>query len=63
MGMLSADLGEEPMKRAIRISVLILGLVGTYVAAAVQQVPAADGGPILVCPPRQTNCQINLPPQ
>lgn len=51
------------MKRAIRISVLILGLVGTYVSAAVQQVPAFDGGPILVCPPRQHNCKINLPPQ
>jgi hypothetical protein len=51
------------MKRAVRISILMLGLVGTYVAAAVQQVPAADGGPILVCPPSQKNCQINLPPQ
>jgi hypothetical protein len=51
------------MKRAVRISVLMLGLVGTYVAAAVQQVPAADGGPILVCPPKTPNCPINLPPQ
>jgi hypothetical protein len=51
------------MKRAIRISILMLGLVGTYVAAAVQQVPAPDGGPILVCPPKSPNCQINLPPQ
>jgi hypothetical protein len=51
------------MKLAIRISILMLGLVGTYVAAAVQQVPAFDGGPILVCPPRDARCQINLPPQ
>lgn len=41
------------MKRAIRISVLMFGLVGTYVAAAVPQVPAPDGGPIPVCPPQQ----------
>ena len=40
------------MKRTIRISILIVGLVGTYVAAAVPQVPAPDGGPIL-CPPQQ----------
>ncbi len=51
------------MKRAIRISILMLGLVGTYVAAAVQQVAAPDGGPILVCPPGSPHCQINLPPQ
>ncbi len=51
------------MKLAVRITVLILGLMGTYVAAAVQQVAAPDGGPILVCPPRQPNCPINLPPQ
>jgi hypothetical protein len=41
------------MKQAIRISILMLGLVGTYVAAAVPQVPAPDGGPILLCPPQQ----------
>lgn len=28
------------MKHAVRISILMLGLVGTYVAAAVPQVPA-----------------------
>jgi hypothetical protein len=41
------------MKQVVRISVLMCGLVGTYVAAAVPQVPAPDGGPILVCPPQQ----------
>lgn len=51
------------MKLAIRTSILMLGLMGTYVAASVQQVPAQDGGPILVCPPKQPNCQVNLPPQ
>jgi hypothetical protein len=41
------------MKQAIRIAILMFGLVGTYVAAAVPQVPAPDGGPIFVCPPQQ----------
>jgi hypothetical protein len=41
------------MKPAIRISVLVCGLMGTYIAAAVPQVPAPDGGPIFVCPPSQ----------
>jgi hypothetical protein len=51
------------MKQAIRISVLMFGLVGTYVAAAVPQVPAPDGGPILLCPPQQTaKCNPGLPP-
>ena len=45
------------MKRTIRIAVLMVGLVGTFIAAAVQQVPAADGGPLLLCPPRQANCK------
>ena len=44
------------MKRAIRISILMVGLVGTFAAATVQQVPAFDGGPLPLCPPRQTNC-------
>jgi hypothetical protein len=39
------------MKHAVRISVLMFALVGTYVAAAVPQVPAPDGGPIFTCPP------------
>jgi len=40
------------MKRTIRMSVLMLGLVGTYVAAAIPQGPALDGGPIPLCPPK-----------
>ena len=51
------------MKRAIRITILMLGLVGTFLAAAVQQVPAADGGPLILCPPKTSSCQQNLPPQ
>ncbi len=52
------------MKQAIRISILMCGLVGTYVVAAVPQVPAPDGGPILLCPPQQQlqgRC-VALPP-
>ncbi len=52
------------MKQAIRISILMFGLVGTYVVAAVPQVPAPDGGPILTCPPQQleSRCSSGLPP-
>jgi len=49
------------MKRAIRIAVLIVGLVGTLIVAAVPSVPTADGGPIFLCPPGH-KCQSNLPP-
>jgi hypothetical protein len=52
------------MKQAIRISILMFGLVGTYLAAAVPQVPAPDGGPIAVCIPQQQlqgRC-VALPP-
>jgi len=45
------------MKRTLRIVVLMAGLVGTFIAAAVQQVPAADGGPLLLCQPGQKNCK------
>ncbi|HEV2401547.1 MAG TPA: hypothetical protein VGS27_31715 [Candidatus Sulfotelmatobacter sp.] len=49
------------MKRAIRIAILMVGLVGTFIAAAVQQVPAQDGGPLILCPPKQAGCQSTLP--
>jgi len=49
------------MKRTLRLAVLIVGVVGTFMAAAVPQVPAADGGPLILCPPRQANCQSSLP--
>src|ERR1035437_4812019 len=52
----NADIGDEPMKRAFRISILMIGLVGTFIAAAVQQVPAADGGPLFLCPPKSPPC-------
>lgn len=44
------------MKRTIRIAILMIGLVGTFVTAAVQMVPAQDGGPLILCPPK-TTCQ------
>ena len=48
------------MKLAIRTSILMLGLVGTYVAAAVPQVPALDGGSIPLCPPSlATRCRTS----
>jgi hypothetical protein len=50
------------MKRAIRIAILTVGLVGTFVAAAVQLVPAMDGGPILLCPPHDKHCKPDVPP-
>jgi hypothetical protein len=38
------------MKHAIRMSILMLGLLGMYAAAAVPQVPAPDGAPISTHP-------------
>ncbi len=51
-------------KLAIRIAILMVGMVGTFVAASVQTIPVADGGPIWLCPPgTPTNvCQTTLPP-
>jgi len=51
------------MKRAIRMLILTVGLVGTFILATVELLPAADGGPILVCPPKQKSCQGQLPLQ
>ena len=55
------------MKQAVRVMILMFGLLGTYVAAAVPQVPTPDGGPILLCPPQQQQeqakkCESGLPP-
>lgn len=49
------EIGDEPMKRAVRIAILAVGIVGTFLAAAAQQVPAKDGGPLILCPPK-TSC-------
>jgi len=52
----------SPMKRIVRITVLTLGLVGTYVAAAVPQVPAQDKDSIPICPLPQPvgNCRPSI---
>jgi len=51
-------------KLAIRIAVLTLGMVGAFVAASVQPMATAtDGGPLILCPPKSTNCtSTTLPP-
>jgi hypothetical protein len=49
-------------KLAIRIAILTAVMVGTFMAASVQAVPTADGGPLLLCPPRTPNCSTTLPP-
>jgi hypothetical protein len=50
------------MNRAIRIAVLIVGMVGTFLVAYVQPVPSADGGPILTCPEHTPKCGYMPPP-
>ena len=49
-------------KLAIRIAILAVGMVGTFIGASVQPISAADGGPLILCPPRQPNCSTTLPP-
>ena len=49
-------------KLAIRIAILTAVMVGTFIAGSVQQVPVADGGPLILCPPRTPNCSTTLPP-
>lgn len=48
-------------KLAVRIAVLTVVMVGTFMAAAFQPIPSADGGPLILCPPRSTNCSTTLP--
>ncbi|HEY1678576.1 MAG TPA: hypothetical protein VGG04_12750 [Candidatus Sulfotelmatobacter sp.] len=49
-------------KLAIRVAILLVGMVGTFMAASLQPVSAADGGPLILCPPKQQGCQSTLPP-
>ena len=52
-------------KLAIRIAILTVGLVGTFIAASGLPVPVADGGPIPTCTPQQVKsgtCKDVLPP-
>ena len=52
--------GETPMKRTVRALLLMLAFVSTYVAAAAPRVPAPDGGPLPMCPPRKgPNCSLS----
>jgi len=44
--------GEQSMKRAVRILILMVGVVCTYIVVATPQYAAADGGPILCKPDR-----------
>ena len=48
-------------KLVAKIAILTAVMIGTFLAASVQPVPSADGGPLLLCPPRATNCQSSLP--
>ena len=48
-------------KLTVKIVVMAVVMIGTFVAASVQPVPSADGGPLILCPPRQANCQSSLP--
>ena len=48
-------------KLVAKIAILTAVMIGTFVAASVQSVPSADGGPLLLCPPRATHCQSTLP--
>jgi hypothetical protein len=48
-------------KLVAKIVILTAVMIGTFVAASVQPVPSADGGPLLLCPPKATNCQSTLP--
>lgn len=48
-------------KLVAKIVVLTVVMIGTFLAAGIQAVPSADGGPLLLCPPKATSCQSSLP--
>jgi hypothetical protein len=48
-------------KLVAKIAILTAVMIGTFVAASVQAVPSADGGPLLLCPPKSSHCQSTLP--
>lgn len=48
-------------KVVAKIAILTAVMIGTFVAASLQPVPSADGGPLLLCPPHSTHCQSTLP--
>lgn len=44
------------LKIGISIAILLLSAIATFSAAAF-----ADGGPLILCPPKAKNCQCTLP--
>ena len=48
-------------KLAIRIAILTVGMVGTFIAASFQPISISDGGPIILCPQKDKKA-CNLPP-
>lgn len=48
-------------KVVAKIAILTAVMIGTFVAASLQPVPSADGGPLLLCEPHATHCQSTLP--
>lgn len=52
---------KAKMNAGLAIAILSVGMLCSFLTAS-HRVPVADGGPILVCPPKQQNCSINLPP-
>jgi hypothetical protein len=48
-------------KLVAKIAILTAVMIGTFLAASVQPVPSADGGPLILCPPKSTTCQSTLP--
>jgi hypothetical protein len=48
-------------KLAIRIAIATVVMAGAFMAAAMQPVPSADGGPLILCPPKTTGCSTTLP--
>ena len=48
-------------KLVAKIAIVTAVMIGTFLAAGVQPVPSADGGPLILCPPHSTHCQSSLP--
>jgi hypothetical protein len=48
-------------KLVAKIAILTAVMIGAFLAASVQTIPSADGGPLLLCPPKATTCQSSLP--
>jgi len=42
-------------KFAVKIAILTVGLVGTFLAGSTKKIALADGGPLILCPPK-TSC-------